>query len=83
VCGARTLSRRAVCARTLNRRASVLFHVDTCIFSRDKTGLIMGKPEVNLTFLAGVCVLIFFRERKFSRAPERSFLFGIENEPFL
>ena len=44
-------SARSVRARTLNRRAAVLFHVDTCIFPRDKTGLTMGKPEVNLTFI--------------------------------
>jgi hypothetical protein len=31
-------------------RAAFLFHVDTCIFPWDKTGLTMGKPEVNLTF---------------------------------
>ena len=48
---ARSVCARAVCARTLNRRAAVLFHVDTCIFSRDKTGLTMGKPEVNFTFI--------------------------------
>ena len=38
-------------ARALNRRAAFLFHVDTCIFPRDKTGLTMGIPEVNLTFI--------------------------------
>jgi hypothetical protein len=39
-------------ARALNRRAAFSFHVDTCIFPRDKTGLTMGKPEVvNLTLI--------------------------------
>ena len=33
----------------LKRRAAFLFLVGTCIFPRDKTGLTMGKPEVNLT----------------------------------
>ena len=51
LCGARKPSRRAKCARALNRRAAFSFHVDTCIFPRDKTGLTMGKPEVNLTFI--------------------------------
>ena len=38
-------------ARALNRRAAFLFHVDLSIFPRDKTGLTMGKPEVNPTFI--------------------------------
>ena len=51
MCGARMPGgRRAMCARALKRRAAFLFHVDTCIFPRDKTGLTMGKPGVNLTF---------------------------------
>ena len=37
-------------ARALSRRAAFSFHVDTSIFSRDKTVLTMGKPEVNPTF---------------------------------
>ena len=49
-CVARARPVGAQCARALNRRAAFLFHVDTCIFPRDKTGLTMGKPEVNLTF---------------------------------
>ena len=38
-------------ARALSRRAAFSFHVDTCIFPRDKTVLTMGKPEVNPTFI--------------------------------
>ena len=39
-------------ARALSRRAAFSFHVDTSIFSRDKTVLTMGKPEFNPTFFA-------------------------------
>ena len=42
-------ARQECVARALNRRAASLFQVDTCIFPRDKTGLTMGKPEVNPT----------------------------------
>ncbi len=38
-------------ARALSRRAAFSFHVDTSIFSRDKTVLTMGEPEVNPTFI--------------------------------
>ena len=30
-------------------RAAFSFHVDTCIFPRDKTGQTMGKPKVNFS----------------------------------
>ena len=39
------------CGARAQARPSCLFHVDTTyIFPRDKTGLTMGKPEVNPTF---------------------------------
>ena len=34
-------------ARMLSRHVPCTFHEVTCIFSRDKTELTMGKPEVN------------------------------------
>ena len=42
-------ARQECVARALNRHAASLFHVNTCIFPWDKTGLTMGKPEVNPT----------------------------------
>ena len=48
LCGAHKPSRRAKCARALNRRAAFSFH----------TGLTMGKPEVNLTII--IQPLLFF-----------------------
>ena len=57
-------------ARALSRRAAFSFHVDTSIFSRDKTVLTMGEPEVNPIFinktlsffvsLLSVIILIYF-----------------------
>ena len=44
VCVARAQSARGLAA-------CFSFHEDTCIFPRDETGLIIGKPEVNPTFI--------------------------------
>ena len=51
-CVARARPVGAQCARSRSKgaRAALLFLVGTRIFPRDKTGLTMGKPEVNLTF---------------------------------
>jgi hypothetical protein len=55
VCGARMPSRRAVCARAQSARG-LFVPRGACIFPRDKTGLTMGKPEVNHTLTLGLCL---------------------------
>ena len=60
-------------ARALNRCAAFSFHVDTCIFPRDKTGLTMGKPAVNPTFIPS---LIHVYLRNSARVRQEDYVFG-------
>jgi hypothetical protein len=66
-----------ICGPALSRRAAFSFHVDTCIFPRDKTGLTMGKPEVNLTFIPSL-IHVYLRNSARVRQEVWAYLYVVD-----